>query len=193
MHQNPSGSRLSPADKRLWKRIWWTLYTRDRSVAAAIGRPAHINLEDSDLEMIREEDFIDDQSEPEHELRVQFTLQYVKICKMMDDILYQHYSLQSRKQKHNSLILQQCDQALNEWLQQCPPQIRWNSSNSNNFWPSYLHSIYHTTRCLLYRAYLPSVKASSELYEKLIISAIEVIAVADWKAGCCEILLHAMS
>ncbi|KAK6604217.1 cutinase transcription factor 1 alpha [Botrytis cinerea] len=169
MHRNPSGSRLSPADKRLWKRIWWTLYIRDRSVATALGRPAHINLEDSDLEMIREEDFVDDHTEPEDEIQVQFFLQYVKICEIMDDILFQHYSLQSKKHGINSLILQQCDQALNEWFQNCPRQIRWNSSN-NNFWSSYLYSIYHTTRCLLYRAYLPSVKSSSELHEKLNIS-----------------------
>ncbi|TGO82525.1 hypothetical protein BPOR_0812g00020 [Botrytis porri] len=119
--------------------------------------------------MIREEDFVDDHTEPEDEIQVQFFLQYVKICEIMDDILFQHYSLYSKKRGNNSLILQQCDQALNEWLQNCPRQIRWNPSN-NNFWASYLHSIYHTTRCLLYRAYLPSVKSSSELHERLNIS-----------------------
>ncbi|KAJ8059031.1 hypothetical protein OCU04_012011 [Sclerotinia nivalis] len=170
MHRSPSGSRLSPADKRLWKRIWWTLYIRDQSVATALGRPAHINMEDSDLEMIREEDFVDDHTEPGDEIRVQFFLQSVKICEIMDDILFQHYSLQSRKQGNDSIMLQKCDQALNEWLQNCPRQIRWNPSNKNSFWSSYLYLIYHTTRCLLYRAYLPSVKSSSELQEKLDVS-----------------------
>ncbi|CAD6446059.1 b7eca0d6-6621-40b2-bb1f-88aa882c7961 [Sclerotinia trifoliorum] len=171
MHRSPSGSRLSPADKRLWKRIWWTLYIRDQSVATALGRPAHINMEDSDLEMIGEEDFADDHTEPEDEILVQFFLQYVKICEIMDEILFQHYSLQSRKRGNDPVILQNCDQALNEWLHNCPTQIRWNPSNNNSFWSSYLYLIYHTTRCLLYRAYLPSVKSSSELQEKLDISS----------------------
>ncbi|APA08928.1 hypothetical protein sscle_04g036980 [Sclerotinia sclerotiorum 1980 UF-70] len=170
MHRSPSGSRLSPADKRLWKRIWWTLYIRDQSVATALGRPAHINMEDSDIEMIREEDFADDHTEPGVEIRVQFFLQYVKICQIMDEILFQHYSLRSKKQGNDSVILQNCDQALNEWLQNCPRQIRWNPSSNNNFWSSYLCLVYHTTRCLLYRAYLPSVKSSSELREKLDVS-----------------------
>ncbi|KAA8570118.1 hypothetical protein EYC84_002450 [Monilinia fructicola] len=166
MHRNPSGSRLSPADKRLWKRIWWTLYTRDRSVAVAVGRPAHINLEHSDLEMIQAEDFIDDHTGPEDEVRVLFFLQYVKICEITDDILYQHYSLQSPNQGSNSLNLQQCDQALNDWIRNCPTQVRWSSLNKDKFWPAYLHLIYLTTRCLLFRAYLPSVKQLSELHEK---------------------------
>ena len=42
-------SQLSKGDKRLWKRIWWTLFTRDRSVAVALGRPVSINIEDLSL------------------------------------------------------------------------------------------------------------------------------------------------
>ncbi|QSZ32152.1 hypothetical protein DSL72_001723 [Monilinia vaccinii-corymbosi] len=179
MHRNPSGSRLSPADKRLWKRIWWTLYTRDRSVAVAMGRPAHINLEHSDLEMIREEDFIDDHTGYEDEVRVQFFLQYVKICQITDEIIFQHYSVHSRNQGNTSLNLQQCNQALNEWFQNCLTQIRWNPSNNHNFWPAYLHLIYHTTKCLLYRAYLPSVKYLSGLDEKPDISQHAAFQSAD--------------
>ena len=55
------GSQLSRSDKRLWKRIWWTLFTRDRSVAVALGRPVHINTDDSDVEMVSKEDFLEDE------------------------------------------------------------------------------------------------------------------------------------
>ncbi|RAL61904.1 hypothetical protein DID88_002967 [Monilinia fructigena] len=40
MHRNPSGSRLSPADKRLWKRILVDLIHQRQVGAVAIGRPA---------------------------------------------------------------------------------------------------------------------------------------------------------
>jgi len=97
MHRSVEGSQLSKADKRLWKRIWWTLFTRDRSVAVALGRPVHINTDDSDVEMVSEEDFIEDDSgePPEFSadpLHVQFFLQYVKLCEIMD--LFSHSNTQ---------------------------------------------------------------------------------------------------
>ena len=38
MHRSVESSQLSKADKRLWKRVWWTIFTRDRSCAVALGR-----------------------------------------------------------------------------------------------------------------------------------------------------------
>ncbi|KAM3079799.1 Transcriptional activator of fatty acid utilization [Clarireedia jacksonii] len=170
MHRNPERSGLSAADKRLWKRIWWTLYTRDRSVAVALGRAAHINLEDSDMEMIRAEDFIDDHSGPEDELHVQLFLQYVKLCLITDEILEQHYSLKSTYLNRSFATLQECDLALNDWLQSCPRQVRWNRLQNDTFWPAYLYTIYHTIKCLLHRAYLPTAAKSNDQLQQLSIS-----------------------
>jgi hypothetical protein len=88
MHRSTKASRLSLADQRLWRRIWWTLYTRDRSVAAALGRPTHINLEGSDVEMVSEDDFIEDENVQPNTAHVQFFLQYVKLCEIMDLVLF---------------------------------------------------------------------------------------------------------
>ncbi|PQE05936.1 cutinase transcription factor 1 alpha protein [Rutstroemia sp. NJR-2017a BBW] len=151
MHRNPEGSQLSAADKRLWKRIWWALYTRDRSVAVALGRAGHINLEDSDIDMIRAEDFIDDYPDPENEVNVQFFLQYVKLSTITDEILDQHYSLKSTEFCH-------------------PPRVRWNRLRNDTFWPAYLYTIYHTIKCLLHRAYLPTVAKSHDRFQELSIS-----------------------
>ncbi|PQE31785.1 cutinase transcription factor 1 alpha protein [Rutstroemia sp. NJR-2017a WRK4] len=170
MHRNPEGSQLSAADKRLWKRIWWALYTRDRSVAVALGRAGHINLEDSDIDMIRAEDFIDDYPDPENEVNVQFFLQYVKLSTITDEILDQHYSLKSTYLDRSFATLQECDLALNDWLQSCPRQVRWNRLRNNTFWPAYLYTIYHTIKCLLHRAYLPTVAKSHDRFQELSIS-----------------------
>ncbi|KAL9625724.1 MAG: hypothetical protein Q9160_000044 [Pyrenula sp. 1 TL-2023] len=83
MHRSVENSQLSRPDKRIWKRIWWTLFTRDRSVAVALGRPVHINTDDSDVEMVSEDDFIDDDMDytadyPPDPIHVQFFLHYVK-------------------------------------------------------------------------------------------------------------------
>ena len=140
------GSQLSKADKRLWKRIWWTLFTRDRSVAVALGRPVSINIEDSDVEMVSEDDFIDDEPDrpaeyPPDPIHVQFFLNYVKLCEIMGLVLSQQYSVASKVRRNNALDLTHSDMALADWLQNCPPEVRWEPQR-HHFWSALLHSNY---------------------------------------------------
>ena len=158
MHRSVEGSQLSVADKRLWKRIWWTLFTRDRSVAVALGRPVHINTDDSDVEMVCEDDFIED-DDPNNEyaqdpLHIQFFLQYVKLCEIMGLVLSQQYSVASKARRQNAIDLTHSDMALADWLQNCPKEVYWEMPN-HHFWAALLHSNYYTTLCLLHRAHMP--------------------------------------
>lgn len=163
MHRSVEGSQLSVADKRLWKRIWWTLFTRDRSVAVALGRPVHINTDDSDVEMVCEEDFIED-DDPNNEyaqdpLHVQFFLQYVKLCEIMGLVLSQQYSVASKARRQNAIDLTHSDMALADWLQNCPKEVYWEMPR-HHFWSALLHSNYYTTLCLLHRAHMPPASGS---------------------------------
>jgi hypothetical protein len=163
MHRSVEDSQLSRADKRLWKRIWWTLFTRDRSVAVALGRPVHINTDDSDVEMVSEDDFIEDEDDPSPEfpqdpLHVQFFLQYVKLCEIMGLVLSQQYSVASKARRQNAIDLTHSDMALADWLQNCPKEVYW-ESNNHHFWAALLHSNYYTTLCLLHRAHMPPATA----------------------------------
>ncbi|KAM7185287.1 putative cutinase transcription factor 1 alpha [Naviculisporaceae sp. PSN 640] len=159
MHRSVEGSQLKKTDKRLWKRIWWTLFTRDRSVAVALGRPCHINLDDSDVEMLTEDDFIED--DPDHPseylpdpVHVQFFLQYVKLCEIMGLVLSQQYSVASKGRRQNAIDLTHSDMALADWLQNCPKIVYWEMPR-HHFWSALLHSNYYTTLCLLHRAHMP--------------------------------------
>jgi hypothetical protein len=140
-------SQLSQQDKRLWKRIWWTLFTRDRSVAVALGRPCGINIEDSDVEMICEDDFIEDETDqaPEYPMdpvHIHFFLNYVKLCEIMGLVLSQNYSVGSQKRgRNNAIDLTHCDMALADWLQNCPKEVYWEKSR-HHFWSALLHSNY---------------------------------------------------
>ncbi|OQO05452.1 Cutinase transcription factor 1 alpha [Cryoendolithus antarcticus] len=159
MHRSVEGSQLSQADKRLWKRIWWTLFTRDRSVAVALGRPVTINIEDSDVEMVSEDDFYDDEPDRPAEyapnpIHVQFFINYVKLCEIMGLVLSQQYSVASKMRRNNALDLTHSDMALADWLQNCPPEVRWEQQR-HHFWSALLHSNYYTTLCLLHRAHMP--------------------------------------
>ncbi|KAK4126059.1 hypothetical protein N657DRAFT_709459 [Parathielavia appendiculata] len=159
MHRSVEGSQLSKSDKRLWKRIWWTLFTRDRSVAVALGRPCQINLEDSDVEMLTEDDFIEDEPDqfseyPPDPIHVQFFLQYVKLCEIMGLVLSQQYSIAAKGRRHNPIDLTHSDMALADWLQNCPKIVYWEMPR-HHFWSALLHSNYYTTLCLLHRAHMP--------------------------------------
>lgn len=139
-------SQLSKADKRLWKRIWWTLFTRDRSVAVALGRPCGINVEDSDVEMLTEDDFIDDEVDrpadfPPDAVHVQFFLHYVKLTELMGLVLSQQYSVACRYRGTYVLDLTASDMALADWLSNCPKSVFWDAK-SHHFWSALLHANY---------------------------------------------------
>lgn len=146
MHRSVEASQLSRVDKRLWKRVWWTLFTRDRSVAVALGRPVSINTDDTDVEMISEEDFVEDEGNPDSEyppdpIHVQFFLQYVKLCEIMGLVLSQQYSVASKARRTNAIDLTHSDMALADWLQNCPREVYWERSR-HHFWSALLHSNY---------------------------------------------------
>ncbi|KAF3904301.1 hypothetical protein ABW21_db0205784 [Orbilia brochopaga] len=162
MHRSVERSQLSRADKRIWKRIWWTLFTRDRSVAVALGRPVHINTDDSDVEMISEDDFEEDepgvpQEYQPNSLHIQFFLHYVKLCEIMGLVLAQQYSVALRARRHHAIDLTHSDMALADWMRNLPDEMKYymNDAKRQNFWAALLHSTYYTTLCLLHRAHMP--------------------------------------
>ncbi|PGH06798.1 hypothetical protein AJ79_06440 [Helicocarpus griseus UAMH5409] len=168
MHRSVESSQLSRPDKRLWKRIWWTLFTRDRSVAVALGRPVNINTDDSDVEMLTEDDFIEDEVDsvaeyPPDPIHVQFFLQYVKLCEIMGLVLSQQYSVASKSRRTNAIDLTHSDMALADWLQNCPKEVYWERPR-HHFWSALLHSNYYTTLCLLHRAHMPPATSISGTY-----------------------------
>ncbi|KAJ5096152.1 hypothetical protein NUU61_005508 [Penicillium alfredii] len=168
MHRSVETSQLSKPDKRLWKRIWWTLFTRDRSVAVALGRPIGINTDDSDVEMVTEDDFIEDELDtpaeiPADPVHVQFFLQYVKLCEIMGLVLSQQYSVASKSRRMNAMDLTHSDMALADWLQNCPKEVCWQRSR-HHFWAALLHSNYYTTLCLLHRAHMPPASSAPNSY-----------------------------
>jgi hypothetical protein len=57
LHRNPAMMGMSPRKQKLWKRIWWSCFMRDRLVALGMRRPTRIKDEDFDVPMLEEGDF----------------------------------------------------------------------------------------------------------------------------------------
>ncbi|TVY37862.1 Cutinase transcription factor 1 beta [Lachnellula occidentalis] len=57
LHRNPDKSNMEPKQKKLWKRIWWSCFMRDRLVALGMRRPTRVKDEDYDVPMLTADDF----------------------------------------------------------------------------------------------------------------------------------------
>ena len=57
LHRNPEQSNMDLSRQRLWKRIWWSCFMRDRLIALGMRRPTRIKNEDCDVPMLVLDDF----------------------------------------------------------------------------------------------------------------------------------------
>ncbi|KAI1029392.1 hypothetical protein LB504_010677 [Fusarium proliferatum] len=137
LHRSMENSTLSISEKRLRKRIWWTLFTRDRALAVGLGQSVSINLEDCDVDMIADDDFIEHDGNdideyPPNPTQVGF---FVHGGQDWDGI--------------NSIAA-----SLSKWNLECPAPMRWERSK-HHFWSAILYLHYFSACCLLHRASSP--------------------------------------
>lgn len=57
LHRNPASTTMAASKQKLWKRIWWSCFMRDRLIALGMRRPTRIKDEDFDVPMLDEADF----------------------------------------------------------------------------------------------------------------------------------------
>ncbi|KKY23987.1 putative c6 transcription factor [Diplodia seriata] len=57
LHRNPDKANMDPKRVKLWKRIWWSTYMRDRLIALGMRRPTRIKDEDYDVPLLTLDDF----------------------------------------------------------------------------------------------------------------------------------------
>lgn len=57
LHRSPERSNMDAGRRKLWKRIWWSTYMRDRLIALGMRRPTRIKNEDFDVPMLTTDDF----------------------------------------------------------------------------------------------------------------------------------------
>ena len=141
-------SRLTIDEKRLRRRIWWTLLTRDCSVTLALGGSLSIDMNDTNLELCCLADFKD---EKEHipstkatDLEPgQFFLQYVALSQQTALVLSQLNRISAEQKTKADLesMMGFCGMSLAAWMQNCPPTLHWHA-NRHKFWPAILHSFY---------------------------------------------------
>lgn len=112
LHRNPAKTPMTPRKQKLWKRVWWSCFMRDRLVALGMRRPTRIKAGDFDVPPLVEDDFEiealpeDNQVlgpecalirdvEMQRELAI-MCIEKAKLCGLIGDVLQVQYCVLSR-------------------------------------------------------------------------------------------------
>ncbi|KAM0217714.1 hypothetical protein ACHAQI_001764 [Fusarium lateritium] len=158
MHRSAAASRWCPKKIALRKRIWWSIYTRDRHTAACLGRPCRIRDDDCDIEPLTEADFHFDDTHgdplipPQKDYHTAYAIEMAKATEILGDIVIGEYSPRrpvSDRYNTTSLKrrLEQWEAQLPECMKKAPPDETLGAA----FWASQLHMAYQNYYILLFR------------------------------------------
>ncbi|KAL3305054.1 cutinase transcription factor 1 beta [Colletotrichum asianum] len=158
MHRSMAQSTFSPHMKSLRKRIWWAIYTRERHLSAAFGRPCRIRDEDCDVEPLAEDDFnfdldYDQRLIPtQQEYHVSYVLEMTRLASILGDVLISEFS--PRRPTTEQFETQTLKEKLLGWERKLPENFRMlplDGTLGAPFWASMLHFNYQYCQILLFR------------------------------------------
>ncbi|UPL01149.1 hypothetical protein LCI18_012083 [Fusarium solani-melongenae] len=158
MHRSMAGSELSQETRLLWRRIWWSIYSRDRHTAACLGRPCRIRDEDCDIEPLTEDDLRFDECYDEElipaqkDYHISYFIEMSNLAVILGDIVIGEFSprrpaLECYKAENLVKRLEQWHSQLPECLREMPPD----ESLGALFWASNLQMAYQNYYILLFR------------------------------------------
>lgn len=164
-----NSNTLSTSEKKIWRRIWWCLFEKDRNVAVAFGRPISIDLGDCDVPMLTMEDF--DESEPGkpspypiNELQVLYFIHLVKLAEVTGEIMKHQYSIKAEGMRSNNRlsIVQHFDMLMGIWFSNLPPRLLFSlgDPSTQNFYSCLLNAQYYNRLYLIHRSNLIKMATS---------------------------------
>ncbi|KAL1893516.1 hypothetical protein Sste5346_006344 [Sporothrix stenoceras] len=98
MHRSTVHSGMHHRQRSMLKRIWWSIYIRDRHAAAALGRPCRIQDEDCDVEMLTVDDFLIDQENDrsliieETEYQRNYVIEMARLAQILGRLLKREFA-----------------------------------------------------------------------------------------------------
>lgn len=161
LHRSMENTNMPVGTKRTWKKMWWALFARDRWGAVALGRPVLVNLEDSDVPMLTEEDFIEDEPGlpalyPVNRTNILAFIHTVKLSEIMGMVLKQQFSINAEisRRQNRVPVVSHCDMAMGSWMKNLPPELKYSVKDkaNHNFFVATLHAQYYTVLCLVHRS-----------------------------------------
>ncbi|KAF3923031.1 hypothetical protein ABW20_dc0104225 [Dactylellina cionopaga] len=166
MHRSiRTGWGLGASERRMWKRIWWTLYSRDHITASSLGKPSLIRISDCDVGDLEEDDFVEnwnltDQEEmttlcpPQQPVNIKYAVEIAKLGKIYERIASVQYSCTHRPTHQD---LEDLANDLTTWKNDLPTELstlrydEMRTWTAENFWPILLQLVHDRAVSMHYR------------------------------------------
>ncbi|KAH7159612.1 N-terminal binuclear Zn cluster-containing/DNA binding domain-containing protein [Dactylonectria estremocensis] len=156
LHRSAKFATRDPHRARMRRRIWWSIYVRERQAAASLGLPSRIRDDDCDIEPLSPSDL---ESEVENQEttfgsckleHIQYAIKMVEIARILGQVIDVHFSpgrpQSTLAQVHN------LDQTLESWKQSLPDELSRGVDDGNaSVWSHLLHLAYNHIRILIHR------------------------------------------
>ncbi|KAF2018112.1 hypothetical protein BU24DRAFT_491146 [Aaosphaeria arxii CBS 175.79] len=171
-----SRNGVSRRQQSLRRRVWWSIYVRDRHTAAAFGRPCRIQDIDCDVQPLTELDFTFDSAfdtdliPAQETYHIDYTLEMARLARILGDILVAEFSPghSSIAEDGTSILAGR----LSRWKSQIPRSLCLNDPDGTvgaSFWAMMLDIAYQNYHVLLYRPKKSNASALDKSYRDLMV------------------------
>ncbi|EMC93932.1 hypothetical protein BAUCODRAFT_124682 [Baudoinia panamericana UAMH 10762] len=158
MHRDAEPSRLVEHNKRMWRRVFWLLYTYDISLSLQHGRPQVIRLKDCDVAELRCTDF----DECGENTATDFVVQRTNLMRILSEAVRARFALRSTPESRIQ-SLRNADERLALWTQQLPDELKLRPTITLGLQASMLHLAYNSGLMLLHRPRPPAEANGDEM------------------------------
>ncbi|KAL5589228.1 hypothetical protein FOBRF1_015756 [Fusarium oxysporum] len=159
---------------KLRKRLWWSIYIRERQSSAALGVPKWVRDEDCDIEALSEDDFqyAFDASSPSarKDESIYYTISMKELSRVLGCIVHRDF-LPSKRLTPTER--EELSSSLADWRTALPICIQLPSDNGVGdlgFLPSMLHLTYNNLLFLLFRSGYSVVESSDNSRDRDIVT-----------------------
>ncbi|KAH6871027.1 fungal-specific transcription factor domain-containing protein [Thelonectria olida] len=158
LHRSARLATRDPRTARLRRRIWWSIYVRERQAAVSLGLPSRIRDDDCDIEPLSPSDLASDVDDtqpgspfgscnPEH---ITYAIKMVDIVKILGRVVDIHFA--PGRQPSSPIQVQDIDHALENWRVNLLKETKTYTKNGSlSVWEHLLLLAYHHIRILIHR------------------------------------------
>lgn len=140
-------------DRRIYRRVWWTLFQTEIFTALEYGRPSMIHLDELDQAPLDLDDFKEENGVVNEKLRFDYCSRNIELCYMILDILRLNRPGIAR-QRDLSPDLVSLDSRMTSWILANPA--------TDDFGSLQLHMHYQTVLIHLHRKFMTNASAAQQ-------------------------------
>ncbi|KAJ9152021.1 Cutinase transcription factor 1 (Acyl-CoA dehydrogenase domain-containing protein) [Pleurostoma richardsiae] len=157
LHRSTRLTTRNPQMARLRRRIWWSIYVRERQSAASLGLPSRIRDDDCDIELLTATDLESDEEDlggmslgrygPEH---VTYAIKMVEMARLLGKVIDLHFV--PRRPPSTPEAVYTLDAAVKAWEHSLPANMKDSFEDGTaSIWSCLLQVAYNHLRILIHR------------------------------------------